>query len=56
NLAYSFTSLISPQEASGLFSNNDESKCNFQTSQTSILIHWNMSLPFTWMRIKVNDS
>ncbi|XP_055885026.1 uncharacterized protein LOC106052999 [Biomphalaria glabrata] len=56
NLAFSFSPVINPNEAERLFKENDEYKCDILNAQTPISIQWNTSTPFTWMRIKVNNS
>ncbi|KAH9490865.1 hypothetical protein Btru_033686 [Bulinus truncatus] len=56
NLAYYYINNIEPCRASGLLSGSTNNQCNNDSSLQSVSVTWNMSLPFTWLRLKLADN
>ncbi|KAH9490854.1 hypothetical protein Btru_033553 [Bulinus truncatus] len=56
NLAYYYIKNIEPSRAGGLLSGSTNSQCSNDSSLQSVSVTWNMSLPFTWLRLKLADN
>ncbi|KAH9490853.1 hypothetical protein Btru_033552, partial [Bulinus truncatus] len=56
NLAYYYIKNIEPSRAGGLLSGSTNNQCNNDSSLQSVSVIWNMSLPFTWLRLKLADN